>query len=36
LASSENPADAQAFIKFLGSREARAVWTRTGLLPLAE
>jgi molybdate transport system substrate-binding protein len=33
LASSENP-DAQAFIKFLVSRQAQAVWTKTGLLPL--
>jgi ABC-type molybdate transport system substrate-binding protein len=34
LTSSENPADAQAFIKFLTSPDGRAVWTKTGLLPL--
>ena len=36
LTSSENPADAQAFIKFLTSREAQAVWQKTGLLPLGD
>jgi molybdate transport system substrate-binding protein len=36
LTGSESPADAQAFIKFLTSHEAQAVWTRTGLLPLAD
>jgi molybdate transport system substrate-binding protein len=34
LTGADNPADAQAFIRFLTSAEARAVWTRTGLLPL--
>jgi molybdate transport system substrate-binding protein len=34
LTSSRSPADAQAFIKFLASDAGRAVWTKTGLLPL--
>jgi molybdate transport system substrate-binding protein len=34
LTSSQNPADAQAFIKYLTSRAGQAVWTKTGLLPL--
>jgi ABC-type molybdate transport system substrate-binding protein len=34
LTSSENPGDAQAFIKFLTSSDGQAVWTKTGLLPL--
>jgi molybdate transport system substrate-binding protein len=34
LTSSQNLADAQAFIKYLTSRAGQAVWTKTGLLPL--
>jgi len=34
LTSSENPADAQAFIKFLAGSDGQAAWTKTGLLPL--
>jgi molybdate transport system substrate-binding protein len=34
LASSGNAAAAQAFIEFLNSGDGRAVWTKTGLLPL--
>ncbi len=36
LASSENPAGAQAFIQFLVSRDGQAVWAKTGLLPLGK
>jgi molybdate transport system substrate-binding protein len=36
LTSAENPSGAEAFIKFLVSRDAQAVWQKTGLLPLAE
>jgi len=34
LTRSANPAAAQAFIEFLNSSDGRAVWTKTGLLPL--
>ena len=36
LTSAENPSGAEAFIKFLVSRGAQAVWTKTGLLPLGD
>ena len=34
LTSSRNPADAQAFIKFLSSGDGQSVSAKTGLLPL--
>jgi ABC-type molybdate transport system substrate-binding protein len=34
LTSSGNPDAAQAFIEFLNSSDGRAIWTKSGLLPL--
>ena len=36
LARNQNDADAKAFIRFLTSRDGEAVWTKTGLDPMAK